>query len=98
MFPDLLKYPRTLHLEGSRLQPGDEDLSAVPLAKLRGKFAVIEEKIDGANSAFSFDASGQLWLQSRGHYLSGGWRERHFNLFKQWANGLSAALFERLGD
>lgn len=23
----ILKYPRTPHLEGSRLQPGDEDLS-----------------------------------------------------------------------
>ena len=24
------KYPRTQHMEGSRLQPGDEDLEAVP--------------------------------------------------------------------
>ena len=24
------KYPRTPHLEGSRLQPGDEDLSQIP--------------------------------------------------------------------
>jgi hypothetical protein len=96
--PDLLKYPRTRHLEGSRLQPGDEDLSAVSIAELRGAFAVIEEKLDGANAAFSFDERGQIWLQSRGHFLSGGWRERHFNLFKQWANAHAAALFERLAD
>lgn len=24
------KYPRTPHIEGSRLQPGDEDLSQIP--------------------------------------------------------------------
>ena len=29
----LKKYPRTPHLEGSRLQPGDEDLSRVQFYK-----------------------------------------------------------------
>ena len=33
----LKKYPRTPHLEGSRLQPGDEDLSQVPFSYIRGK-------------------------------------------------------------
>ena len=32
MLEPIHKYPRTPHLEGSRLQPGDEDLDAVPLA------------------------------------------------------------------
>ena len=45
---------------------------------------MIEEKVDGANSAISF-VNGELLLQSRGHYLTGGYRERHYNLFKQWA-------------
>src|SRR5947209_14273061 len=81
----LHKYPRTHHLEGSRLQPGDEDLDSVPFSALKGRFLVVEEKIDGANAAVSFDAAGKLWLQSRGHYLTGGVREKHFNLFKQWA-------------
>ena len=76
------KYPRTPHIEGSRLQPGDEDLSQVPFESVRGKHLVIEEKCDGANSAVSFDADGTLLLQSRGHYLTGGYRERHFNLMK----------------
>ena len=52
----LLKYPRTPHLEGSRLQPGDHDLVSVPFADLAGRFLVVEEKLDGANSAISFDA------------------------------------------
>ena len=29
----LKKYPRTPHLEGSRLQPGDENLSQAPFSK-----------------------------------------------------------------
>jgi len=81
----IIKYPRTPHVEGSRLQPGDEDLNQIPFENLAGRHLVIEEKIDGANSALSFDDQGNLLLQSRGHYLTGGYRERHYNLFKQWA-------------
>ncbi|MCB9760365.1 MAG: RNA ligase family protein [Alphaproteobacteria bacterium] len=94
----LRKYPRTRHIEGSRLQPGDEDLAAVPFTELAGKHLVVEEKIDGANAAFSFDAAGTLLLQSRGHYLTGGGREKHFNLFKTWASCHQTALRERVGD
>jgi hypothetical protein len=38
-----------------------------------------------------------LLLQSRGHYLTGGVREKHFNLFKQWAQVQTAALWARIG-
>ena len=93
----LKKYPRTPHLEGSRLQPGDEDLSQIPFATLQGKFLVVEEKIDGANTAISFSEEGELLLQSRGHYLTGGYRERHYNLMKQWATIHQDALFGVLG-
>ena len=47
----LFKYPRTPHLEGSRLQDGDDGSDQMPLKKLAGQYVVIEEKIDGANSA-----------------------------------------------
>jgi len=94
----LYKYPRTPHLEGSRLQPGDEDLDAVPFAALAGRWLVVEEKMDGANAALSFSESGQLRLQSRGHYLTGGARERHFNLFKQWAAVHSPRLWPIVGS
>jgi len=92
------KYPRTPHIEGSRLQPGDEDLSQIPFESVAGRHAVIEEKIDGANSAVSFDADGKVLLQSRGHYLTGGYRERHYNLMKQWANTHAAEFFSVLGS
>lgn len=72
------KYPRTHHIEGSRLQSGDEGLAAIPFDELVGRHLVIEEKLDGANSAISFESDGMLLLQSRGHYLTGGAREAHF--------------------
>lgn len=92
------KYPRTRHIEGSRLQPGDEDLSAVRLSELRGQHLVIEEKIDGANAGIRFSPEGELRLQSRGHYLTGGYRERHFALLKTWATTRQAELRACLGD
>ena len=95
---DIIKYPRTRHLEGSRLQSGDEDLSQVPFSYIKGKYIVIEEKVDGANSAISFNEEGELLLQSRGHYLTGGYRERHFNLFKQWASVHQEAFYKVLGS
>lgn len=94
---DLKKYPRTPHLQGSRLQPGDEDLSQIPFSCIAGKHLVVEEKVDGANSAISFGEYGQLLLQSRGHYLTGGYRERHYNLMKQWATIHQDAFFQVLG-
>ena len=94
----LKKYPRTPHLEGSRLQPGDEDLSQVPFSAIAGRHLVVEEKIDGANSGISFDENGNLLLQSRGHYLTGGYRERHYNLMKQWATIQKDALYAVLGS
>ncbi len=92
------KFPRTPHIEGSRLQPGDEDLSQIPFESIMDRQIVVEEKCDGANSAVSFDADGNLLLQSRGHYLIGGYRERHFNLMKQWANVHRKDFFDLLGN
>jgi hypothetical protein len=72
----------------------------VPFAALRDAHVVqvvIEEKVDGANAALRFDEGGRLHLQSRGHFLTGGGRERHFDLFKRWATAHQAQLFEVLG-
>ena len=91
------KYPRTQHIEGSRLQEGDSDLSQIPFSEIKGKHLVIEEKCDGANSAVSFGADGELLLQSRGHYLTGGYRERHFNIMKRWAISHRDKFYDLLG-
>jgi hypothetical protein len=94
----LHKYPRTPHLEGSQLQAGDEDLEIVPFRELAGRHLVVAEKVDGANAGVSFDASGRLLLQSRGHFLDGGERERQFDLFKSWAACHKERLFAALGS
>ncbi|WP_112263501.1 RNA ligase family protein [Lentzea terrae] len=93
----LRKYPRTPHLEGSRLQPGDEDLDQVPFRAIAGRHLVVEEKLDGANAGISFDSAGTLKLQSRGHFLTGGPRERQFAPLKAWAATHQSVLWERLG-
>lgn len=96
--PNLLKYPRTRHIEGSRQQLGDEDLQVVPFSEIKNLPLVIEEKVDGANCGLSFDSDGNLLLQSRGHYLTGGAREKHFDLFKQWGSVQQRLFWEVLGD
>ena len=91
------KYPRTRHIEGSRLQEGDEDLEMVPFHEIAGRHLVVEEKVDGSNTGISFTKDGDLRLQSRGHYLTGGRREGQFALFKAWAPAHAEPLWRALG-
>ena len=93
----IIKYPRTPHIQGSRMQAGDEDLRQRPFSEIAGRHLVLEEKIDGANSAVSFTEDGELRLQSRGHFLTGGYRERHYDLMKQWGAVHKERLYEVLG-
>lgn len=97
---EILKYPRTPHLRGSRLQVGDQ-ADTVAYEALAGRRIVVEEKLDGANTALSFGGDGSLLLQSRGHYLQidqMGGRERQFNAYKQWAKAHESALMALLDD
>lgn len=94
----IYKYPRTRHVEGSRKQAGDEDLNSVKFEEIRGKYLVLEEKIDGANSGISFGEDGQMYLQSRGHFLNGGYGERQFDLLKMWAECFRERLWQVLGS
>lgn len=94
----LLRYPRTAHLAGSTLQPGDTAEDQTPLSALAGCHVVIEEKLDGANAGVSFSESAELLLQSRGHYLQGGFGERQFNLMKVWAAAHESRLLMLLED
>lgn len=92
----ILKYPRTTHIETSKWQTGDVR-DFIPMNELVGKYLVIEEKMDGSNSGISF-IDGKLMLQSRGHYLVGHPREAHFSFLKQWANIYYLSLKELLGE
>jgi hypothetical protein len=100
---ELYKYPSTRHLQGSQLQRGDAGAGRrsdprAPYSVLAGRSIVVEEKLDGANCGLSFGAGGELLLQSRGHYLTGGGRERQFGVFKRWAAIHEQALLERLDE
>lgn len=103
---ELHKYPSTRHLEGSQLQKGDAGFNRtskrgdakVPYNALAGRHIVVEEKLDGANAGVSFSSGGELLLQSRGHYLAGGGRERQFALFKRWAAVQESALLACLDE
>ena len=94
----IYKYPRTRHLEGSREQSGDEDLKYVKFSEIQGKYLVLEEKVDGANCGISFGRDGKMFLQSRGHFLNGGYGERQFDLFKLWAGCFEDRLHRILED
>lgn len=93
---ELYKYPSTRHLQGSQLQEGDA--GRLPYSALAGRTIVVEEKLDGANCGVSFGRGAELLLQSRGHYLVGGGRERQFGILKRWAAVHADALLEQLGD
>lgn len=95
-----ISYPSTPHLEGSGIQRGDSR-EVVSFSSMRGAFAVVEEKIDGANSGFSFDGAGEPVLQSRGHTLTRDphtFSERHFRDMKVWVEANRDILLERLED
>lgn len=98
MESEIIKYPRTNHIEGSRFQPGDEDLDSVPFREIADRYLVVEEKVDGANCGISFTPRGELLLQSRGHFLAGGALEKHFALFKSWSQTFLNELKEILQD
>lgn len=93
----LKKYPRTPHIEFSKIQSGDEDLSVVPFSDLKGKNLVVEEKIDGASTAIS-SINKNLMLQCRGHYLLGKGDLPQFEQFKTWANTWKNDLVDFLGE
>ncbi len=84
----IFKYPRTRHLEGSRQQQGDEDLDCARLCELRGKHLVLEEKVDGANCGISFGRDQKMYLQSRGHFLNGG--------YGKWLYAKHTVFYDRL--
>jgi len=59
---------------------------------------IVSEKLDGSNTGVSFSPEGLLILQSRGHVLTGGARERQFELFKQWGHSNIDALYGAIGS
>jgi hypothetical protein len=98
MVTNIIKYVRTPHIRGSRKSGDDFELEDFSFEDvLRGKHVVYEIKLDGSNTGISFDDDESLLLQSRGHYLRGGRREKEFDMLKVWANRFRADLYDCLG-
>ncbi|VEP14121.1 conserved hypothetical protein [Hyella patelloides LEGE 07179] len=94
----IYKYPKTYHLEGSGLRSQKKNKNKTLFQEIASCHLVVEEKMDGANVAISFSDTGEMLLQSRGNFLTGGVREKHFSLFKQWAYTLANKLYLVLGN
>lgn len=86
-----IKYPRTLHLEGSK---GIQDPDAVPFSSVRGKHLVVEEKMDGSMVSIQFDDGGDLHIRHRNQDARG----LEFDHLKRWINEIQNDLFDRLSN
>lgn len=99
---EYLKYPRTRHIKGSGLQKGDEDLEVVDIGRYKGRRMVVEEKVDGSNTRFGWDASWNAFAGSRGHLIDltrrDLHRERQWNRFKDWLTIQNDTLLAVMGD
>lgn len=97
----LLKSPRTTHLVGSGI-PGSGDVSErLRWEDVCGRFVVLEEKIDGSEVSFHFDADANLIGRERANVIDlsvRGGAERHLDGFKDWLALRADAFFERIED
>ncbi len=84
----MIKYPKTPRL--TKLVGSEEMFAWCKLT------AVVEEKIDGANAAVSFEG-GRLVLQSRGHVLARGRTGQLFERMWPWAYERLDGLRDALG-
>ncbi len=99
--PTSLKSPRTTHLVGSGI-PGSGDASErLRWEDICGRFVVLEEKIDGSEVSFHFDADANLIGRERANIIDLSARdgaERHLDGFKDWLDLRAHAFFERIED
>lgn len=90
----MIKLPRTLHIEGSRMPQGRTDPDAVEFSKLSGEFLVVEEKVDGTGVSIFFDEHLSLQIWHRGSPTN----SKEFTKLHLWAENHSDELFNLLED
>lgn len=91
----MIKLPRTLHIEGSRVQPGQVDLDAIKFTKLKDKLLVVEEKVDGTGVSIYFQNDG-LKIAHRGTEVAPS--DPEFRPLWDWARHYIDDLYWILGD
>lgn len=92
--PPLVKFPRTPHLYHTGAATSD-DLLAENVGNVIVGNLVVEEKIDGANFAFSLDSFGGIRCQNRSHWVN---HQDHpqFRPLSAWLDNHGAALHQIL--
>ncbi len=90
---DLVKYPRTRHLEGSRKQRGDEDLKAVPFGMIRGKYLVLRRRSTGCGER-QFDLF-KFWA---GVFQAALWETlgSRYVMYGEWMFAKHTVFYDRL--
>jgi RNA ligase-like protein len=91
----MIKLPRTLHIEGSRLKAGQVDPEAVEFAKLAGQFLVVEEKLDGTGVSLFFEGN-ELQIYHRGTKI--GRKDKEFTFLYDWGVRHLEELYVLLED
>lgn len=96
----LFKFPRTPHLID--LGGVTDDDETRPLANFSAStsasaFAVITEKVDGGNLAFSLDANRRILVQNRSHYVDSGYHAQ-FKKLGAWVEAHREELDAVLGE
>lgn len=90
----MIKLPRTLHIEGSRLPQGKTDPEAVQFSALSGKLLYVEEKVDGTGVVIFFDDQLTPRIWHRGSPATG----KEFDQLRDWVNLYQDQLFDILED
>ncbi|MFQ6091554.1 MAG: RNA ligase family protein [bacterium] len=94
---DFYKYPRVPHIFGSKGTPNDKRLDEkTSIQFLKAPGLIIEEKVDGTNTAIHFADDGRFVLQCRGHAITEGTHPQ-FDLFKSWAQAKQPLFHSILG-
>lgn len=88
--PDLPRYPRTLHLEGSK---GITDPNSIPFSTIADTNLVIEEKLDGSCISICF-LDGELYIYHRNSVASGP----EFRQLYQQIQALDVEIYSILGE
>jgi hypothetical protein len=92
----LVKYPSTLHLEGSKCAGGQTMPGQAAFGSLPDGLRVLEEKVDGDHCGIGYDPhDGTMFLQSHGAAVDPS--DPRFFLFAEWAYSLESWLRETLG-
>jgi hypothetical protein len=95
--PDI-RYPRTLHLDGSGLGSSSSSRERFSWADISHRHVVLEEKMDGSETSFEFNDDLEPVLRYRGSPLDlsvRGGVEKQFDKFKDWFDLNADAFFDR---